>query len=344
MAANPGQVPEQPKKPVSRSVIVTAYVAIIYVCLESLVSNVYHDMHAGGNVPAAITFFAGTTAPLMCAVLAHVAAHLNFHWSLKTGIFGAVAALMYVSASAATKTLAPALGLGPALVLSVTADTVSILLLGVLIENSARKTAWKKWEAQQAAAEARKTRAVPENQPVPVIPGQARVPENYAPIRFPEMPAVPQTSLPAGSGTGGSLRNDAGIAPAVPGPLPAAIASPAQAGQESSAGSTVAPPASRPPKPAVSSRPAGPAKPDRPAGSAVGARGRGRPRRDPAELKARVKTAFNEHAGNTGRTPTFNEIKIAIGGGANDAILKALREVKEEAAESAPGEAPEAAG
>jgi hypothetical protein len=131
------------------SAITLAYVSIISAAGVSLMLNVYHDV-GNGSVPGIIAGTAGFLAPFLCATLAHVATALKFHWSVKGWIFVLTGGLMFVSASAGTAVLEPALHLWPALVLTVIADATSMTMLAVLMVARDRKAAYAKWKAGEA--------------------------------------------------------------------------------------------------------------------------------------------------------------------------------------------------
>lgn len=131
------------------SVVTLAYASIISAAGVSLMLNVYHDV-TNGSVPGIIAGIAGFLAPFLCATLAHVATALRFHWTVKVWIFVLTGGLMFVSASAGTAVLRPALHFWPALALTVIADATSMTMLAVLMIARDRKVAYAKWQAGEA--------------------------------------------------------------------------------------------------------------------------------------------------------------------------------------------------
>lgn len=145
--------PPAPPAQLKSSVRKLAYTAIIASGAQSLSLNIYHDTHHG-NLPGIIAVMAGIIAPFLCAVLAHVAAEMNFPWYSKACVFLVVGAMMYVSAASGISVLEHVMPVSPAAALSIGADAASMLCLGVLMEDSNRRAALEKWN--QAEAERQK--------------------------------------------------------------------------------------------------------------------------------------------------------------------------------------------
>jgi hypothetical protein len=141
---------DAPPQPVEGSVIFFAYAAIIAAAIMSLTLNISHDTHST-KLASGIAIMIGVGIPLLVVFISHVAATIPMNWWVKSWLFALTGALMYVSATAGTKVLAPALGLWPALAVSIGADATAMTFLGVLMHARERKTAIAVWHA--AAAE-----------------------------------------------------------------------------------------------------------------------------------------------------------------------------------------------
>lgn len=150
-----------PPQTVEGSVIFFAYAAIISAAIMSITLNVYHDIHRDihGNtssfLPAPIAVMVGVLVPLLCVFISHVAAIIPTGNWVKAWLFALTGTLMYVSATAGTKTLAPVIGLGPALAVSIAVDATAMTFLGVLMFAAARKTSLASWRARAAEQERR---------------------------------------------------------------------------------------------------------------------------------------------------------------------------------------------
>lgn len=150
-----------PPQAVEGSVVFFAYAAIISAAIMSITLNVYHDVHhdphsnASSFLPAPIAVMVGVFVPLLCAFISHVAASIPTNEWVKGWLFTLTGALMYVSATAGVKTLAPVIGLGPALAACVGFDATAMTFLGVLMLAMTRKTALAGWRARAAERERR---------------------------------------------------------------------------------------------------------------------------------------------------------------------------------------------
>jgi hypothetical protein len=131
---------------------------VIYACEASTVIaltisvelNIYQHVKLG-HMHALIGWTVGFAVPLLVAILSHVAAHVNFHWTLKTWVGGIAAALMFASASAGIKVLAPGMGIVPAGVASYGLDLAALTTVGVLMYSASQSAALALWEARQEA-------------------------------------------------------------------------------------------------------------------------------------------------------------------------------------------------
>lgn len=112
--------------------------------------NVYDHLH-NGHISPLIGWTIGIAVPALVAILSHAAAHVNFHWSVKGWIAVIVAVLMYVSASAGTRVLAPGMTHGPAVATSFGMDLAALTALGTLMYSASQKAALARWEARQEA-------------------------------------------------------------------------------------------------------------------------------------------------------------------------------------------------
>lgn len=148
-----------PPQTLEGSVIFFAYAAIISAAIMSITLNVYHDVHhdphsdGSSFLPAPIAVMVGVFVPLLCVFISHVAASIPTGRWVKGWLFALTGALMYVSATAGVKTLAPVIGLGPALAACVGFDATAMTFLGVLMLAMARKTALAEWHARAAERE-----------------------------------------------------------------------------------------------------------------------------------------------------------------------------------------------
>jgi hypothetical protein len=115
--------------------------------------NIFQHVKLGG-MPALIGWPVGIAVPLLVAILSHVAAHVNFNWPLKVWVGGIAAALMFASASAGIKVLAPGMGGLPAGVASYGVDLAALTTLGVLMYSASQSAALARWEARQEARRA----------------------------------------------------------------------------------------------------------------------------------------------------------------------------------------------
>lgn len=149
-----------PPQKVEGSVIVCAYFAITCAAVMSVTLNVYHDLHRPGNgghpplgfsaLPAPIAVMTGVVVPLLCVLISHVAATIPTGNWVKAWLFTLTGVLMYVSATAGTKTLAGVMGLAPALAVSIGVDATAMTFLGVLMLAMARKSALAAWRAGES--------------------------------------------------------------------------------------------------------------------------------------------------------------------------------------------------
>jgi hypothetical protein len=134
-------------KTLRKDVTYACEAATIIALTISVELNIYQHVKLG-HMPAGIGWTVGLAVPLLVAILSHVAAHVNFHWTLKIWVGGIVAALMFVSASAGIKVLAPAMGYLPAGVASYGLDLATV---GVLMYSASQVAALALWEARQEA-------------------------------------------------------------------------------------------------------------------------------------------------------------------------------------------------
>lgn len=150
---------DMPPEKVEGSVIFFAYAAIICAAIMSVTLNVYHDVqpatHSLFHLPKQIAVMVGVLVPSMCVFISHVAAKIPTNNWVKGWLFALTGTLMYVSATAGTKTLTPVTGLGPALAVSIGVDATAMTFLGVLMFVMARKIAVAEWEATAADRERR---------------------------------------------------------------------------------------------------------------------------------------------------------------------------------------------
>lgn len=151
---------DTPPEKVEGSVIFFAYAAIICAAVMSLTLNVYHDVRHGPHsgpfhLPGPIGVMAGVIVPLLCVCISHVAAKIPTNNWVKGWLFMLTGTLMYVSATAGTITLAPVIGLAPALAVSIGVDATAMTFLGVLMFAMTRKTAVADWHARTAERERR---------------------------------------------------------------------------------------------------------------------------------------------------------------------------------------------
>ena len=150
-----------PPQAVEGSVVFFAYASIISAAIMSITLNVYHDVHhdphsSGSSfLPAPIAVMVGVFVPLLCAFISHVAASIPTNNWVRGWLFALTGALMYVSATAGVKTLAPVIGLGPALAACIGFDATAMTFLGVLMLAMTRKTALAEWHAKAAERERR---------------------------------------------------------------------------------------------------------------------------------------------------------------------------------------------
>lgn len=145
-----GVTPSAPPAQLKPSVRKMSYTAIIAAGIFSLSLNIYHDI-TGGNLPGIIAVMAGFIAPFLCAILAHVAAELNFSLVFKVLVFGVVGAMMYVSASSGVSVLEHVMKAGPAYALALGADATAMICLGVLMEDGNRRKALEEWNRAETA-------------------------------------------------------------------------------------------------------------------------------------------------------------------------------------------------
>ncbi len=147
-----------PPQLVEGSVIFFAYAAIVLAAIVSITLNVYHDTRpATGDklLPEQIAVMIGVAVPLLCAFISHVAATIPTGNWVKGWLFVLTGVLMYVSATAGTKTLKAVMGLEPALGVSVGVDATAMTFLGVLMLARSRKTALAVWQAGEAERQRR---------------------------------------------------------------------------------------------------------------------------------------------------------------------------------------------
>jgi hypothetical protein len=137
-------------KTLRKDVTYACEAATIIALTISVELNIYQHVKLG-HMPAGIGWTVGLAVPLLVAILSHVAAHVNFHWTLKIWVGGIVAALMFVSASAGIKVLAPAMGYLPAGVASYGLDLAALTTVGVLMYSASQVAALARWEARQEA-------------------------------------------------------------------------------------------------------------------------------------------------------------------------------------------------
>jgi hypothetical protein len=137
-------------KTLRKDVTYACEAATIIALTISVELNIYQHVKLG-HMPAGIGWTVGIAVPLLVAILSHVAAHVNFHWTLKIWVGGIVAALMFVSASAGIKVLAPAMGDLPAGVASYGLDLAALTTVGVLMYAASQVAALALWEARQEA-------------------------------------------------------------------------------------------------------------------------------------------------------------------------------------------------
>jgi hypothetical protein len=137
-------------KTLRKDVTYACEAATIIALTISVELNIYQHVKIG-HMPAGIGWTVGFAVPLLVAILSHVAAHVNFHWTLKIWVGGIVAALMFVSASAGIKVLAPAMGNLPAGVASYGLDLAALTTVGVLMYAASQVAALALWEARQEA-------------------------------------------------------------------------------------------------------------------------------------------------------------------------------------------------
>jgi len=112
--------------------------------------NIYQHVKLG-HMPALIGWTVGLAVPLLVAILSHVAAHVNFHWTLKIWVGGIAAALMFASASSGIKVLTPGMGTVPAGVASYGLDLAALTAVGVLMYSASQSADLARWEARQEA-------------------------------------------------------------------------------------------------------------------------------------------------------------------------------------------------
>jgi hypothetical protein len=137
-------------KTLRKDVTLACEVSTVIALTISVELNIYQHVHLGHMV-SGIGWTIGFAVPMLVALMSHVAAHVNFHWSIKGWVGGIVAALMYVSASAGKEVLAPAMGGGPAAVASYGMDLAALTMVGTLMYSASQKAALAKWEARQEA-------------------------------------------------------------------------------------------------------------------------------------------------------------------------------------------------
>lgn len=140
-------------KTLRKDVIWACEAATIIALTISVELNIFQHVKLG-HMPAVIGWTVGFAVPLLVAILSHVAAHVNFHWTLKIWVGGIAAALMFASASAGIKVLAAGMGALPAGVASYGLDLAALTTVGVLMYSASQSAALALWEARQEARRA----------------------------------------------------------------------------------------------------------------------------------------------------------------------------------------------
>ena len=133
-----------------KDVEIACEAAMVIALTISVELNVYDHIKIGRMV-ALIGWSVGITVPVLVAILAHAAAHVNFHWTVKAWVGGIVAVLMYVSATAGSRVLSPGMGAGPATATAFGMDLAALTTLGVLMYSAARKAAIRAWDEREEA-------------------------------------------------------------------------------------------------------------------------------------------------------------------------------------------------
>lgn len=136
-------------KSMDPSVVKACQASIVLAAGLSITLNVYQHLH-GHDLNPGIAWVVGTFVPVLVALLSHVAAHVKSGWFVKVLVFGISGLLMYVSASAGTTVLTPALHFGPALATSAGADLAALTMLGFLMHAADLKAALDAWEEREA--------------------------------------------------------------------------------------------------------------------------------------------------------------------------------------------------